>query len=61
MNSFGIGTAVGLGAMIGLGIVAGGSELTEYVTTFAFYGFWAGFLHQLYSIAFRGIRSSSRR
>jgi len=52
---------VGLGAMIGLGIVAGGSSLLEYAVTFGFYGFFAGFLHELYSIAFRGIRSSSRR
>ena len=61
MNSVGIGTAVGLGAMIGLGIIAGGSSLLEYAVTFGFYGFFAGFLHELYSIAFRGIRSSSRR
>ena len=61
MNSVGIGTVVGLGSIIGLGIVARGSDLTEYLTTFAFYGFFAGFLYELYSIALRGISSSFRR
>ncbi len=48
MNGVGIGSSVGLGTMIGLGLVAPGCELSEYVTTFVFFGFWSGMLFEVY-------------
>ena len=52
MNAIGIGTSVGLGTIIGLGLVAPDAALREYVTTFAFYGFWSGLLFEAYRMAF---------
>ena len=51
VNGIGIGSSVGMGAMIGLGLVAPGAQLVEYVTTFAFFGFWSGLLFEAYRFA----------
>lgn len=53
MNGVGVGTAVGLGTIIGLGIVGGSAQVIEYVTTFAFYGLFSGFVFHLYQMALK--------
>lgn len=47
MNGIGVGTAVGLGTIIGLGLVSPAAPFTEYATTFAFYGIFAGLLFEV--------------
>lgn len=61
MNGVGIALTVALGVVISLALEAPSAELIEWVTSALFYGLLAGFIFELYRIAFSSAAPTGRR